>query len=520
MILVLLYKFSEYQDSIIGYRLCEKLVEEGFNLWVTSTSSDEEKQAEIEAARRMTESLAGSVRIIEMKPEILDAPRIFNLQRALFSEPAIPDDIETVIGILPETAETAVELKKMLNVPFVLLAARKVSTTRQNLKTDVIRLVHFADEIWSVGSDIYLHYEGMFREYRKKNSNKWNQNFWLLRHQREYSPIKMISLKVVLGLVFFVEEIWSIGSDIYLYYEKMFRGHRKSKKTMAHKEIMLMPPVRVSNQEFLMKGECGSLLSVWNHGNSHNIEDITNYSEGNTIESFLSAAAAIEKIHEQNLQGSMTRIEWNIHGLQSNEKLIRELQDPRHQYKFPINALESVSSHNISPNQCLAYIAPDVQDRCFSYFALLPLCLGVPTLVSELSSVGQFLRSLRTPLCRKPIVNLTGDFEHDKEAWFRKLQNEIFGKEANPTQWAMELSEYLQTRNDIWKLDLSVLKPRPIPIAHEEYLGLPPYLHRRFQFKNFTGQKKVRIYHYLSFSYGLVSIVIGGKGEHFRRTFN
>ena len=136
MILVLLYKFSESQDSIIGYRLCEKLVEEGYDLLVTSTSRDEEKQAETESARYMSETLAGSVRIIEVEPEDLDAPtpEIFNFQRTLFPQPATPDAIETVVGILPETAETAVELKKMLNVPLVLLAARKVSTTRQNLK--------------------------------------------------------------------------------------------------------------------------------------------------------------------------------------------------------------------------------------------------------------------------------------------------------------------------------------------------------------------------------------------------
>ena len=52
MILVLLHKFSETQDSIIGYRLCEKLVEEGFDLLVTSTSKNQEKQAELEAASR------------------------------------------------------------------------------------------------------------------------------------------------------------------------------------------------------------------------------------------------------------------------------------------------------------------------------------------------------------------------------------------------------------------------------------------------------------------------------------
>ena len=421
MILVLLYKFSGSQDSIIGYRLCEKLVEEGFDLLVTSTSRNEEKQAEIAAARRMTETLTGSVRIIETEPDVLDAPtqeRIFNLHRT-----AIPDVIEAVIGTLPGTVQTAVELKKMLkmlNVPLILLAATKVATTRESLTAELLRWVSFADEIWSVGSDIYLHYEEIFRRQMKK-------------------------------------------------------------KTVAHREILLRPLVSRDNQDFPIEGECGSPLSVWNHDNSYNIKDIKKSAKGSTIESFLSVATAIEK-------GSMS-LEWNIHGLLGKKKHVRQLQDPRNPHKFPINALESASSpHNISWSQCLAYIAPDVQDKSFNYFTLVALCVGVPTLVSEKSSVGQFLQGLKTPLSRKPIVKLTGDFKHDKEAWFAKLQNEFFTKDAKPTQWAMNLREYLQTRNDLWKLDLSVLKPRPVPIAREEDLGFPPYLHRSAQGASVTGQ--------------------------------
>ena len=193
-----------------------------------------------------------------------------------------------------------------------------------------------------------------------------------------------------------------------------------------------------------MEGESGSLLSFWNHSNSYNIKDIKKSSKGSTIESFLPVAAAIEKIHEQNLQVSMTRLEWNINGLLFKKKLIRELRDHRHPHKFPINALENVSSpYNISWSQYLAYIAPDTDDKSFNYFALVPLFLGVPTLIAEQSSVGQFLQSLKSPLSQKPIVKLTGDFKHDKDAWFTKLQNEFFSKEAKPMQWAMELSEYL-----------------------------------------------------------------------------
>ena len=148
MILVLLYKFSESQDSIIGYRLCEKLVEEGFDLLVTSTSKNEEKQAEVEAARCMTETLTGNVRIIEVEPKVLDAPtpeRIFNFQRTHFPQPATPDAIEAVTDTLPGTAQTAVELKKMYNLLLVLVPVTKVSTTEESLKAEEIRLVSFAD---------------------------------------------------------------------------------------------------------------------------------------------------------------------------------------------------------------------------------------------------------------------------------------------------------------------------------------------------------------------------------------
>ena len=227
---------------MIGYRLCEKLVKEGFDLLVTSTSTNEKKQAEIEAARRMTETFTGNVRIIETEPEVLDDPtpeRILNFQRTHFPQPGTPDAIEAVIGTLPGTAQTAVELKKMYNLPLVLLAVTKVSTTEQSLKAEVIRLVSFADEVWSVGSDIYLHYEGMFREQRKKKSIEWNRN------SSTFREIIFLGLQV-LRLVFFAEEIWPVGSDFYLHYKGIFREHKK-KKIVAHKEILLGQ--QVSQQE-------------------------------------------------------------------------------------------------------------------------------------------------------------------------------------------------------------------------------------------------------------------------------
>ena len=68
MILVLLYRFCESLDSLIGYKLCQKLVHEGHHLCVTTTARSEEK-AEIRAAEHMSENANGLVRILEPEYE-------------------------------------------------------------------------------------------------------------------------------------------------------------------------------------------------------------------------------------------------------------------------------------------------------------------------------------------------------------------------------------------------------------------------------------------------------------------
>ena len=73
-ILVLLYKFCESPDSIIGYKLCEKLVQEGYDVLVTSTSASKAREAEKKAAESMTKSLDGSIQIVEPEAEELEQP--------------------------------------------------------------------------------------------------------------------------------------------------------------------------------------------------------------------------------------------------------------------------------------------------------------------------------------------------------------------------------------------------------------------------------------------------------------
>ena len=67
MILVLLYRFSESEDSILGYRLCKKLVQEGHHLLVTITAKHEEIRGEEESARTMSQKYMGKITLL--KPE-------------------------------------------------------------------------------------------------------------------------------------------------------------------------------------------------------------------------------------------------------------------------------------------------------------------------------------------------------------------------------------------------------------------------------------------------------------------
>ena len=55
MILVLLYRFSESLDSIIGYNFCKFLVQKGYDLLVTSTATGTDLENEKKVAKRLSE---------------------------------------------------------------------------------------------------------------------------------------------------------------------------------------------------------------------------------------------------------------------------------------------------------------------------------------------------------------------------------------------------------------------------------------------------------------------------------
>ena len=75
MILLLLSRFRESKDSLTGFQVCQKLVQDGPDLFVTSTSAKgADLDSEIKDAARMSSKCAGSARILQPECEEYDEP--------------------------------------------------------------------------------------------------------------------------------------------------------------------------------------------------------------------------------------------------------------------------------------------------------------------------------------------------------------------------------------------------------------------------------------------------------------
>ena len=397
-IVALLYKFCESPQAIIGCRLCETLVQEGYDLLVTSTSTLKERKAEKEAAEWMTKMFRGSIQIVEPEAEEFEEPSpelIAKLHKTYFGQLTNLAGVHAVIGILPGTSQTAVELKKILRCRLVLLATTYVPTVEE-LKKEVRKLILNADEVWSMGSDLYSYYDDVFREQANDSSFE-----------------------------------------------------------IPHKEIMLKPGVKTDpktnrSDENRKSSENNRLVTSWNNAYTYFFKGKEQNTTGSKMESFFVFCSALERI-----QKASGKLDWNIHGVKAN--IVEHIRGPRCN-TVKIEPFPDVQFlRDLSWKHCLAFVAPDFQDESFNFLALTAMWLGIPTLVSKESSVGKFLLSLNTPLKSKPIVHLTGNSVTDRKVWASKIEEELQSKENNPTSWAKDLAEFLQNAHETWKLDLSVL---------------------------------------------------------------
>ena len=167
-------------------------------------------------------------------------------------------DVETVIGTLPGTTKTAIELKEIMNCRLVFLATNKIEElgNEDELKREMGRIANNAHEVWCL---------------------------WL---------------------------------DVYAYYQDIFQDLESSSNIRYH-NIMLQPSTRQASASKPQAQET-KFLSVWNRPNSLDCIGRRVYSKGSCLQNFCTLSVALEKINSCDPHRS--NVDWNIHGLRFQDK--------------------------------------------------------------------------------------------------------------------------------------------------------------------------------------------------------
>ena len=403
MILVLLYKFSESPDSLLGFQLCLQLVKQGHDLYVTTTSTVRRLESEIAKAKELTMNYPGSITVLSAQCSDSDqsSPEwITNYQRSYFSYISKLSDINSIIGLLPGTAKTAVDLKKMLNCKLVLLATTKVGDHEEDLKEELSRTMKDADQIWSVEPNLYAHFEQLRKSSDGEHMNVLLKPFTSSEYYWQHGTSKLQIYRS--GIKKFIS-IWSSG---YLNFYKAKRF-------------------------------------ICNHS---------------SIECFATLSAVLGTINQTKLYKN--KIQWNVHGLKYKEPIQNTIKSHAGPNAIKLSGLkEVVSVDELVWKGCQAFLVPDTEDETFNFIALGALWLGVPTLVSNMSSVGRFLLNTDCPSKTKAVVILFGNADADREAWVDKIYKHILNENANPKEWAKELSDYLHLNSHLWTINEAVFSP-------------------------------------------------------------
>ena len=416
MVLFLQSGFSESGDTLPGFKLCQHLINHGYHVNVTTTSSGARLQSEKTIAKDLTAKSKGSVNLLEpnyLKNECPSTGWIANQHKHYFGYLSELKDVDTIIGTIPGTLQTAVDLKKTLKCKLVLLPTIKIKAEQEDLKKEINSLAEYADEIWSLGADTYCYYQNIFQEVDGTASSK-------------HSDILLQPFFDRTDLVYH----WNRS------YSRFRRGNKDIKK----------------------------IVSIWTKPYIFFNRGRETYSGGSNIQNFQTLAPAVGYINGNAVKRHLGTIHWYVHGLKFQDPTIKSIEEKAKPNVLKITALKEVTStEDLSWKNCLAYIDPNIEDESFNFNALNAYWLGIPTIVSSQSSVGKILLCLSCPRKHSAVITLTGNPDLDKGIWIDKIYKELINEDARPIQWAREISEYLHSNSYLWKLDLSLLSRSSMP---------------------------------------------------------
>ena len=153
--------------------------------------------------------------------------------------------VQTIIGTLPGTTKTAVNLKKVsqTKIKLILLATTKIQTNQNNLESDVEKEVNkfagHADEIWSVGPDLFSYFDLIF----EKSNVEHKQIIFKPDDEESYRSHNIPGTKRITS-------VWNQGHQLY------FKGQQqKSNGSTKQSFEILGDAVALINEENKMRGK-------------------------------------------------------------------------------------------------------------------------------------------------------------------------------------------------------------------------------------------------------------------------
>ena len=308
----------------------QKLVQENYHLYVTTTTPE---GAELRAERRKAEQLSqrceGSITLLEPQyDKELESPTsewISKSYEQYFGYLIKFEDVKVVIGTLPGTAKTSIELKEILNCKLMFLATSKIEglDNTDELKEELIRIAEETNEIWCFGPSVHEKYHDLLQELQF-SSNVRCQNMMIQPSTR--------------------------GN----YY---CQGNASKPRALTLK-----------------------FLSVWNNSYPFYYMGRRAYSTGSCLQNFCTLSSALGQINARGTHRN--RVQWNIYGLKFHDmRTIEKYTEPN---TIRLSALSAASSvERLTWQGCQAFLDSDIYAESINYLALNTLWLGVPTIVSE-----------------------------------------------------------------------------------------------------------------------------------------
>ncbi len=315
--------------------------------------------------------------------------------RTYFSYLLTLENIDTLISLMPGTSKTGMdiikELRKREPVKLILLACTKIGGDNTELHAEIEGIIQTADEIWSIGPDLYAHYN-----------------------------------ELIAGF------------------------NNKSLRTKCHKELIFTPTKTQDSsfkkfwKSFYSTGTVYRVVSLWQEGTPFqykgNLFKAKNH--GSSLEDYCCLCKALGKTSSE-LAYRKQKIEWEILGpkdiLASMIPSI-EANQTKGKHTFPIKGVALPSSSEAFCTKRLrrstVFIAPDRTEDTFNFAAYEAIKFGIPTLVSRDSSLGKVLSKLQSPVTPRALVELTGDLTHDQEQWRKALYEHVLSEPEEARAWA------------------------------------------------------------------------------------